>query len=343
MLAQSLILSAIILFFSGFASSSRPSIGEYIREIGFYQSIDLSDQVPLLDKHSQYQHIQVHHSEHYGHILVLDGVIQLTEKDADSYNEMMAHMAMMAHPNPRRVLVIGGGDGYVLSEVLKHDSVEVVDHVDLDGEVIDVCREFFSWGSAWDDPRVRLHHTDGAEFVRKAQESYYDVVIQDSSDPTVWNEDEGIDVELPAAVLYSNDHVQNIYRALSENGVFNFQAETMQIPVDFASAVQWRRQILSAGFERSRYGSITIGTYPTGRIGFLLCEKSALEVEKAEIEARFDSMCNSGKKTTYYHPRLQFSSFDLPLWAELQMYGDSVLDSSPTCLEDGSSDTRSTS
>jgi spermidine synthase len=156
---------------------------------------------------------------------MLDGVMQLTEKDADSYNEMMAHPAMFSHPNPRRVLIIGGGDGYVLSEVLKHQEVEHVDHVDLDGDVIDVCRNHFGWGQAWNDPRVTVHVADGAAFVKNITDGYYDVVIQDSSDPYTWEESSGEKIVLPSSTLYSHDHFQNIYRILKGDGVFSFQAE----------------------------------------------------------------------------------------------------------------------
>lgn len=86
-------------------------VGEYIAETGFYQSLTLTDEEPILEKRSEFQDIQVMNSVYYGKVLILDGVIQLTEKDADSYNEMMVHPAMMAHPKPKRVLVIGGGDG----------------------------------------------------------------------------------------------------------------------------------------------------------------------------------------------------------------------------------------
>ena len=98
-------------------AGSKNVIGEYIADIGFYQSIDLTDASPIFKKSSKFQEISVEKSKHYGKILVLDGVVQLTERDADAYNEMMAHMAMFAHASPKRVLVIGGGDGYVLHEV----------------------------------------------------------------------------------------------------------------------------------------------------------------------------------------------------------------------------------
>lgn len=95
----------------------KKTIGEWQDDIGFYQAIRVTDESPILVKQSKYQTIEVHESSYYGKVLVLDGVLQLTERDADSYNEMMAQMPMMQHQNPKRALVIGGGDGYVLSEV----------------------------------------------------------------------------------------------------------------------------------------------------------------------------------------------------------------------------------
>ena len=99
------------------AALDRPVLGELMAETGFYQSMTLKSGEPLYSARSEYQKIEIVEAVHYGKVLVLDGVVQLTERDAASYNEMMAHVAMMAHPDPRRVLVIGGGDGYVLSEV----------------------------------------------------------------------------------------------------------------------------------------------------------------------------------------------------------------------------------
>jgi spermidine synthase len=92
-------------------------IGEMERSIGFYQAIEMVENSLLYSKQSKYQSIEVHQSKFYGKMLVLDGVVQLTERDADSYNEMMAHIPMFQHPNPKRVLIVGGGDGYVLKEV----------------------------------------------------------------------------------------------------------------------------------------------------------------------------------------------------------------------------------
>lgn len=299
----------------------RAVAGEYISETGFYQSISLTDDVPILQRKSRYQDISILKSKHYGKILMLDGVIQLTEKDADSYNEMMAHPAMFSHPNPRRVLIIGGGDGYVLSEVLKHSEVEHVDHVDLDGDVIDVCRNHFEWGQAWEDPRVTLHVADGAAFVKNVTDGFYDVIIQDSSDPYTWEESTGEKIELPSNTLYALEHFENVYRVLRDDGVFSFQAESFNIESDLNGIVEWRLRALNVGFADARYGSISISSYPTGQIGFLLCRKDPISSPSMEtINYRFGNIVRLGKSTSYYHPMLQDTVFSLPLWVERRIY-----------------------
>lgn len=198
-------------------------IGELEPSIGFYQAIEMVENSLLYATQSKYQAIEVHQTKFFGKMLVLDGVIQLTERDADSYNEMMAHVPMFQHANPKRVLVVGGGDGYVLKEVLKHPSVERVDHVDLDGDVIKTCEKHFpQWGDAWKDPRANLHICDGAKFVRDTPDNFYDVIIQDSSDPWIAGED-GEMMPLPSGVLYEEEHICELYRILKPNGILNIQ------------------------------------------------------------------------------------------------------------------------
>jgi spermidine synthase len=302
------------------SSSSSAFVGEMIEETGFYQSIRLSHAKPIYRKQSRYQQIEVFESKHYGKILVLDNVLQLTERDGDSYNEMMAHMPMFQHRDPRRVLIIGGGDGYVLNEVLKHPSVQHVDHVDLDEDVIRVCQEHFSWSHAWEDPRVHLHITDGAHFVEAAKDQFYDVIIQDSSDPWTWGPN-GEKIILPSSALYSQTHFHNIHRILKPNGILNIQAETLQIPSDMDGTREWRQLALSHGFESARYGSIMISSYPTGQIGFLMCEKNTSAASSPEhIARRFQHMQQVGNGTHYYHPGQSTAAFVLPLWAQNFIY-----------------------
>lgn len=300
-----------------------PEASEYITESGFFQSISLMDEQPIAIFQSKFQEIAIYRSKHYGKVLMLDGVIQLTERDANSYNEMVAHPAMFTHPNPKRVLVIGGGDGYVVSEVLKHPGVEHVDHVDLDRDVVDICRVHFDWGACWDDERVHLHIEDGAVFIQN-KIGFYDVIIQDSSDPYTWNKDSGEKVQLPSETLYTREHFVNVWNALAHDGIFSFQAETFNIASDMESILEWRSRVLDVGFASAKYGSIYISSYPTGQIGFMLCEKDKrIQAEAAlmkDIENRFQKMTERGIHTTYYHPALHAASFVLPLWVQNKLY-----------------------
>jgi len=298
-------------------------LGEFEPSIGFYQSLELAKNSLLYSKQSKYQFIEVHQSKFYGKVLVLDGVIQLTERDADSYNEMMAHIPMFQHRNPKRVLVIGGGDGYVLKEVLKHQSVEHVDHVDLDEDVIRTCETYFpQWGDAWKDPRAHLHICDGAQFVRDTPDQFYDVIIQDSSDP--WTvDDDGVMNPLPSGVLYEEDHICQLHRILKPNGILNIQGESFNLPTSLGEIISWRRNMEHCGFTRTRYGSISISSYPTGQIGLLLAEKDAYAAsDYPSILTRYRNMVKAGKKTTYYHPPLQKGCFLLPLWVHDTIYGE---------------------
>lgn len=306
-------------------ATNHPSVvGELIEETGFYQSIQLTPESPLYHKQSDFQMIEVRRSPYYGKVLVLDGVVQVTERDGNSYNEMLTHIPMFQNSKPSRVLVIGGGDGYVVSEVLKHQHVTHVDHVDLDKDVIDICKEHFSWSEAWKDPRVQLHIADGAKFVTTAHDNSYDVIIQDSSDPWTWGEN-GVRVVLPSSVLYSKDHFSNIHRILRPNGILNIQAESLQIPSDLDGIRGWRQLALSVGFESVRYGSILTSSYPTGQIGFLMCEKSTAAAAPIDnIEERFGNMVKRNLGTLYYHPPLQTATFVLPLWATKHIYDDEV-------------------
>ena len=210
--------------------------------------------------------------------------------------------------------------------MLKHKSVTSVDHVDLDSSVVSVCKKYFSWGSAWDDPRVTLHVSDGARFAAEAPSGQYDVIVQDSSDPHTWD-DEGNIVTLPSSILYGRDHFGELHRILRPGGVLNFQAETFNIPSDIDGISKWRSQLLQLGYDSARYGSVYVSSYPTGQIGFMLCRKKVEKEGRADptaedVRSRFREMTEAGKETTYYQPKLQDSSFDLPLWVERKVYGE---------------------
>ncbi|CAH9087813.1 unnamed protein product, partial [Cuscuta epithymum] len=133
---------------------------------------------------SDYQDVLVFQSSTYGKVLVLDGVIQLTERDECAYQEMIAHLPLCSIQNPKKVLVIGGGDGGVLREVSRHSSVVQIDICEIDKMVVDVSKQFFSdVAVGYEDSRVNLHIGDGVQFLKNVTEGTYDAIIVDSSDP----------------------------------------------------------------------------------------------------------------------------------------------------------------
>ena len=138
----------------------------------------------LYKSNSEYQHTQIVDSYEYGRMLLLDGIVQTTEKDEFIYHEMMVHVPMLSHPNPEEILIIGGGDGGILREVLKYDSVSSVTMVEIDSKVIDLCQEYLPMISAgaFEDKRTSLVIMDGAAYVQDTKKKF-DVIIIDSPDP----------------------------------------------------------------------------------------------------------------------------------------------------------------
>lgn len=161
---------------------------------------------------SKYQDVLIFESTDYGMVLVLDNVIQCTERDEFAYQEMITHLGMFSHPDPKRVLVIGGGDGGVLREVVKHDSVEEAVLCDIDEAVIRLSKQYLPTMSVgYEHPKVKVHVGDGFKFLEDYKNSF-DVIITDSSDP-----------EGPAESLFQKPYFQLLFNALREGGVITTQ------------------------------------------------------------------------------------------------------------------------
>ncbi|GAB4387488.1 MAG: polyamine aminopropyltransferase [Thermodesulfovibrionales bacterium] len=196
---------------------------------------------------SKYQEIMVFENPHFGRMLILDGVVQITERDEFFYHEMLTQVLMHAHPSPKRVVVIGGGDGGTVREVLKHKDVEKVYFVEIDEEVINVSRKFFpTVSSSVDDPRVEIKVMDGAEFVKKA--SGIDLVLIDSTDPIGF-----------ARTLYSREFFASISRALKDDGMFALQSESLLLHPGIVADVQ---QTIKDVFPIADIYTVPIATYP---------------------------------------------------------------------------------
>jgi spermidine synthase len=194
-----------------------------------YSPIQYSYEVTdvLYSGKSEFQNILVFENPFFGKILALDGVVQLTERDEFFYHEMLVHVVMHSHPDPRKVIVIGGGDGGTVREVLKHKSVERVYFVEIDREVINVSKKYFpSVSSGIDNPRVELHVMDGAEFVR-GRHSEIDAVIVDSTDIVGF-----------AKSLFTKKFFRSIKNCLTENGMVVTLSESLHFHKDIVIGVQ---------------------------------------------------------------------------------------------------------
>ena len=165
---------------------------------------------------SQYQKIEVYHTETFGHLLVLDGCTMVSERDHFIYHEMMTHPAMSLLPNAQNVAVIGGGDGGIVTELAKYSSVQSITQIELDERVTEVSKQFFpDITQALSDPRVRLRFEDGNQWVRAQADDTLDVLIVDSTDPVG-----------PAEVLFSDGFLSHCKRVLKPNGILVQQSES---------------------------------------------------------------------------------------------------------------------
>ncbi len=181
----------------------------------------------LYEGKSDYQEILVFESPDFGRLLVLDGVVQLDEKYEFLYHEYLAHVPLHAHPNPEDVLIIGGGDGGTLREVLKHKSVKRAVLVDIDKEVIEVSKKFFpTLSCSFDDPRAIVVNEDGYKYIQD-YEGEFDVVIVDSTDPVGF-----------AHVLTTEDFFRFVHKALKEDGIFCAQTESIHYHLDMVVKIQ---------------------------------------------------------------------------------------------------------
>ncbi len=237
-----------------------------------------------------FQEIAVYDTEQFGRLLALDDVVMTTDKDEFVYHEMMAHVPLCVHPAPERVLVVGGGDGGVVREALKHP-VKEVHLAEIDGRVIEVSRQFFpSLASGLSDPRVKIHVVDGIEFVARADSSY-DVIIVDSTDPVG-----------PAVGLFQADFYRSVARALKPDGLFVAQTESPFFNADLIRGIQ---RMLKDIFPIVGLYTAAIPTYPGGYWTISIGSKRYNPLEFQADRAR-------GLQTRYYSPEMHQAAFVVP-------------------------------
>ncbi len=249
---------------------------------------------------SDYQAISVFDSKDYGRFLTLDGVMMLTEKDEFIYHEMMTHVPMAINPDIKNVLVIGAGDGGIARELVKYDSIENIDVVEIDERVIAVCREYLQ-GTAcgFDDDKVKIHIQDGIRFIRKV-ENRYDLIIVDSTDPSG-----------PGEVLFTKEFYSNCYSALTKNGIMVNQNESPFYKEDAREMQQAHKRIVKC-FDLSKLYQAHIPTYPSGHWMFGFASKGLHPLR--DLKAECWNKLNI--KTRYYTTNLHKGAFYLPRYVE---------------------------
>ncbi|RDA87133.1 hypothetical protein CP532_4295 [Ophiocordyceps camponoti-leonardi (nom. inval.)] len=265
------------------------------------QAMMLKVEKVLHHEKSKYQDVLAFKSSDYGNVLVLDNVIQCTERDEFAYQEMIAHLPLCAHPNPKKVLVIGGGDGGVLREVVKHECVEEAVLCDIDEAVIRVSKLFLpSMAEGLSHPKSTVHVADGFKFLREYKNTF-DVIITDSSDP-----------EGPAQNLFENEYFQLLYDALREGGVISTQgSENQWLHLDLIRRI---RKGCREIFPVAEYAYTTIPTYPSGQIGFMVCGKDGNRDVKKPIRRWPEE--EEYKLFKYYNAQIHEASFVLPNFAK---------------------------
>lgn len=240
---------------------------------------------------TEYQDMSLIETEQFGRMLVLDGTVQTTIEDEFVYHEMISHIPLFTHKNPKKALVIGGGDGGAIREIIKHPSIEKAVLVEIDGRVVEVCKEYLpEISGALDDRRVEVRIEDGIQYVQ-AHKNEFDVIMVDSTDPVG-----------PAVGLFAIDFYKAIYESLTEDGIFVAQTESPFFHKDLIKKVYSDVKSL---FLIARLYTCAIPTYPSGYWSFTMGSKKydPLETDVSKIPAL---------DTKYYCAEIHKSVFALP-------------------------------
>lgn len=254
----------------------------------------------LFSGKSEFQRIDIFESEEFGRFLTLDGYMMLTEKDEFIYHEMMTHVPMAVHPSAKNVLVIGGGDGGVVRELTRYDSIERIDLVEIDKMVIDVCKEYLpQTACCFDDKRLNIYYEDGLKYIRRC-ENEYDLIIVDSTDPFG-----------PGEGLFTREFYGNCSHALKEDGIMVNQHESAFYKND-AIAMQRAHKRIIESFPISRVYQAHIPSYPSGHWLFGFSSLKYHPVKDLNAE-KWNSL---GIKTKYYNTNLHMGAFYLPNYVE---------------------------
>ncbi len=262
-----------------------------------YLGLRMKVEKTLFSGKSPFQAVDVVETKGHGKMLLNDGLIMVTERDEFVYHDMITHVPLFVHPNPKNVLVIGGGDGGTAREVIRHKSVEKCTMVEIDEMVVNACKEFIPQTSCkLDDPRIDLIIGDGVEFVKQARAKgqHFDVIIVDSTDPIG-----------PAQPLFGTEFYEDIHGCLSEDGIVVSQGESPFYQEEMQNKLV---NIISGIFPLVSIYNFSNLTYPGGLWSFTFGSK------KYHPLRDFDSqrVSDSGLDFEYYNKDIHLGSFAIP-------------------------------
>lgn len=269
------------------------------------QALSLEVEEVLFEGKSKYQDIIVFKSTSHGKVLVLDGVIQCTESDEFSYQEMITFLPLNSHPCPKKVLIIGGGDGGVIREVIKHPAVESIVLCEIDEKVIEVSKQYLpKMACGFSSSKLTQFIGDGFEYM-KEHVNEFDVIITDSSDPVG-----------PAESLFQQGYYELMKKALKPDGILCCQGECLWLDLSLIkSMVDFSKDL----FPVVNYGFTTIPTYPCGQIGFIMCSKNKDTRFEDPVTVLTESEVEQmGLK--YYNAEVHKSAFVLPQFAKKKLF-----------------------
>lgn len=254
----------------------------------------------FFDVQSPFQRVRILESTKYGKMLALDDMVMTTINDEFHYHEMISHPSMFAHGNVKNVLVIGGGDGGTVREILRHEGIEKVTMVEIDGEVITACKEHLpEIAASFDHPKLDLKVDDGIAFIKTAAPESYDLIIVDGSDPVG-----------PAEGLFSVEFYTNCYNALKKDGILIAQGESPKFNEKAFSELNHTLQDIF-GTDNAPVSLFFVPTYPTGMWSFQYGIKGDKNPKHVSNETEMDAFSDK-HGLRYYNSDVHKGSFATP-------------------------------
>lgn len=253
----------------------------------------------LFSKQSSFQNVEIYQTDTWGKLLVIDGMVMLSEHDEFVYHEMLSHVPLNTHPDPRQVLIIGGGDGGTAREVLRHPSIEQVDLVEIDETVIQACQDLMPEIGDWNNPKLNVRITNGIEHIKESRDRY-DVILVDGSDPVG-----------PAVDLFRKEFYTYCHQALRDNGVMATQCESPWV----ASYYPHMKEVydsMNELFAIHQPYLASIPLYPAGLWCFMLGSKSQNPLNEQAVKRAESNTTSPDIPFRYYNPEIHQSAFSLP-------------------------------